>query len=58
LEVKELMNEIYPQIEHYLQSFLKLHKGLKKRGLNPANVEWFIDSIEMGAVKLPELQAQ
>src|SRR6476661_1960515 len=33
--------ELYPQIEHCLPSFLKLHKVLKKRGLNPDNVEWF-----------------
>src|ERR671926_506158 len=31
--------EIYPQIERCLPSFLKLHKALKKRGLNPNNVE-------------------
>jgi hypothetical protein len=30
--------EIYPQIEHCLPSFLKLHKALKKNGLNPRNV--------------------
>jgi hypothetical protein len=29
--------EIYPQIEQYLPSFLKLHKVLKKKGLNPQN---------------------
>jgi uncharacterized protein YoxC len=50
--------EIYPQIEPYLPSFLKLHKALKKRGLNPNNVEWFANAIEMGAVKLPKLQGQ
>jgi hypothetical protein len=31
--------ELYPQIEHCLPSFLKLHKALKQRGLNPNNVE-------------------
>ena len=50
--------EIYPQIEHYLPSFLKLHKALKKRGLNPQNTESFVDLIELGVVKLPELQDQ
>ncbi|MBV9178387.1 MAG: hypothetical protein JO297_15275, partial [Nitrososphaeraceae archaeon] len=50
--------EIYPQIEHYLPSFLKLHKALKKRGLNPQNTESFVDLIELGIVKLPELQVQ
>ena len=50
--------EIYPQIEPCLPSFLKLHKALKKRGLKPDNVEWFADAVEMGAVKLPELQGQ
>jgi DNA-binding CsgD family transcriptional regulator len=50
--------EIYPQIEHCLPSFLKLHKALKKRGLNPNNVEWFADAIETGAIKIPEIQKQ
>lgn len=31
---------------------------MKETGLNPKNVEWFADAIEMGAVKLPELQGQ
>jgi hypothetical protein len=50
--------ELYPQIEHCLPSFLKLHKALKKRGLNPNNVEWFADAIETGAIKIPEIQKQ
>jgi hypothetical protein len=50
--------EIYPQIEHYLPSFLKLHKALKKKGLNPGNVEWFADAIETGAIKILEIQKQ
>ena len=50
--------EIYPQIEHCLPSFLKLHKALKKKGLNPENTESFVDLIELGIVKLPELQDQ
>ena len=60
MEIKESngLYELYPQIERCLQSFLKLHKVLKKRGLNPGNVEWFADAIEMGAFKLLELQGQ
>jgi chromosome segregation ATPase len=50
--------EIYPQIEPCLESFLKLHKALKKKGLNPNNVEWFANAIETGAIKIPELQKQ
>jgi hypothetical protein len=50
--------ELYPQIEHCLPSFLKLHKVLKKRGLNPGNMKWFADAIEMSAFKLLELQGQ
>jgi hypothetical protein len=37
--------ELYPQIEHCLPSFLKLHKVMKKNGLNPGNVEWFTDDL-------------
>ncbi|MBV9666589.1 MAG: hypothetical protein JO327_00515 [Nitrososphaeraceae archaeon] len=33
-------------------------QSIEKNGLNPSNVEWFVDAIEMGAVKLPELQGQ
>ncbi|HEY6165937.1 MAG TPA: hypothetical protein VIW25_13610, partial [Nitrososphaeraceae archaeon] len=55
--------ELYPQIEHYLSSFLNLHKALKKRGLNPNNVELFAEAIETGAIetgaiKIPEIQKQ
>jgi predicted nucleic acid-binding Zn-ribbon protein len=37
---------------------LKLHKALKKKGLNPNNVEWFADAIETGAIKISEIQKQ
>jgi hypothetical protein len=50
--------EIYPQIRHYLPSFLKLHKALKRQGLTAGNVEWFANAIETGVIKLPELQGQ
>ena len=47
---------VYPQIRHYLSSFLKLHKVFKRKGLTAGNVEWFANAIEIGAIKLPELQ--
>jgi hypothetical protein len=50
--------QIYPEIEHSLPGFLKLYSALKKRGLNPDNVEWFANAMETGAIKLPELQGQ
>jgi flagellar biosynthesis GTPase FlhF len=50
------LHQLYIEIEHCLPSFLKLHSALKRRGLNPGNVEWFANAIETGAVKLPELQ--
>jgi hypothetical protein len=50
--------QVYIEVEHCLPSFLKLHKALKKRGLNPDNVEWFADAIETGATKIPEIQKQ
>ena len=58
LKRHDRLYQIYPEIEHCLPSFLKLHKTLKKNGLNPGNVEWFADAIDIGAVKLPELQGQ
>jgi hypothetical protein len=39
-------------------SFLKLHKVFKRKGLTAYNVEWFANAIEIGAIKLPELQGQ
>jgi hypothetical protein len=50
--------EIYQQIRHYLPSFLKLHKVLKKKGLTADNVEWYANPIETGAIKIPEIQKQ
>ena len=50
--------EIYPQVRHYLSSFLKLHKVLKRNGLTASNVEWFANAIETGTIKLPELQSR
>jgi uncharacterized protein YoxC len=46
--------QIYPEIEHSLPSFLKLFKGLKKHGLNPQNVEWYVDAMNIG-MKLEDL---
>lgn len=31
---------------------------MKRKGLTFDKIEWFVDAIEMGAVKLPELQGQ
>jgi hypothetical protein len=50
--------EIYPEIGHSLPSFLGLYRALKRRGLNPDNVEWFVNAIETGVIKLPELEDQ
>jgi hypothetical protein len=51
----QTMKDFAQNLEPYLESFLKLHKALKKKGLNPDNVGWFVDLIELGVVKLPEL---
>jgi hypothetical protein len=50
------LHQLYIEIEYCLPSFLKLHRLLKEKGLNPGNVEWFANAIETGAIKLPELQ--
>jgi transcriptional regulator len=50
------LNEIYLQIRHKLSSFLKLHKILKRKGLIASNVECFANAIEIGTIKLLELQ--
>jgi hypothetical protein len=53
LKQKDRLHQIYPEIEPSLSSFLKLHKVLKKRGLNLQNTESFVDIIESGVIKLP-----
>jgi hypothetical protein len=50
--------QVYIEMADCLPSFLKLHKALKKRGLNPNNVEWLAYAIETGAIKIPEIQKQ
>jgi hypothetical protein len=50
--------QVYIEIADSIPSFLKLYKALKKRGLNPNNVEWFADAIETGSIKTPEIQKQ
>ncbi|MBV9178884.1 MAG: hypothetical protein JO297_17795 [Nitrososphaeraceae archaeon] len=45
--------QIYPEIEPSLPSFLKTHKALKKRGLNPRNVEWFCGPFGIGYCQTP-----
>ncbi|MBV9179621.1 MAG: hypothetical protein JO297_21540 [Nitrososphaeraceae archaeon] len=50
--------QLYPQIEHFLPSFLKSYKVLKRKGLTFDNVEWFAGAIDTGVIKLPELQGQ
>ncbi|MGB8035057.1 MAG: hypothetical protein WCF03_14680 [Nitrososphaeraceae archaeon] len=37
--------QIYPEIEHCLPSFLRLHSALKKRGLTLGNLDWFVGAI-------------
>ena len=38
--------QIYPEIKHTLPSFLKLHRSLKRQGMGPKNVEWFVDILK------------
>src|SRR5919197_6714163 len=48
--------QIYPEIQHSLPSFLKLHKALKKHGLNTKNVDYFVHLVEIGAIKISEIE--
>src|SRR5919201_3741870 len=49
--------QIYPEIQPYLPSFVKLFKELKKQGLNPQNVKWFVDGLNMGTIKIEDVYA-
>src|SRR5919197_2142557 len=48
--------QIYPEIEPYLSSFVRLHKECKRHGLNANNINDFIHKIEIGTIKLPEVE--
>ena len=45
LKRQHRLYELYQQIEPNLPSFLKLHKTLKERGMNPSIVDGFADAI-------------
>ena len=49
--------QIYPEIQHSLPSFVKLFKELKKQGLNSQNVKWFVDGLNIGAIKIEDVYA-
>jgi hypothetical protein len=44
--------QIYPEIEHCLPVFLRLYSTLKKKGMRPDNLEWFVNAMETGTIKL------
>jgi hypothetical protein len=50
--------QIYLEIQHSLPSFLKLFKELKKQGLNPQNVKWFVDGLNIGTIKMEDVYAE
>jgi diadenosine tetraphosphate (Ap4A) HIT family hydrolase len=49
--------QIYPEIQPYLPSFVKLFKELKKQGLNSQNVKWFVDGLNIGTIKIEDVYA-
>jgi hypothetical protein len=48
---------IYPEIKPYLSTFVKLFKELKRRGLNPQNVKWYVDCLNIGTIKMEDIEA-
>ena len=34
---------------------MKLFKELKKQGLNPQNVKWFVDGLNIGTIKIEDI---
>jgi hypothetical protein len=50
LKRPDRLYQIYPEIEHSLPSFLKLHSTLKKKGMRPDNVEWFVNAMETAVI--------
>jgi len=58
LNGEQELYEIYLDEKYYLRSLLKLHRLLKREGMTIDNVEWFVNTVNTGTYKIPDIQKQ
>jgi DNA-binding Lrp family transcriptional regulator len=49
---------IYKEIKGDLSLILKLYRLLKREGIRPKDLEWFVHTVYTGMYKIPEIQKQ
>jgi hypothetical protein len=49
---------IYKEIKDDLLLILKLYRLLKREGIRPKDLEWFVQTVNAGMYKIPEIQKQ
>ena len=50
--------QIYQESKGNLSYFLKLCRIAKRQGITADNIEWFVNMVEIGTYKIPDLQKQ
>jgi predicted transcriptional regulator len=59
-KLKRLYNlyDIYQESKENLSYILKLYMLLKRQGITADNIEWFVNMVDIGTYKIPDLQKQ
>ena len=52
------LHSIYKESKGNLSTFLKLYRLLKRLGIRIKDLDWFVDMVEIGTYKIPEIQNQ
>jgi hypothetical protein len=52
------LHSIYKEIKGDLSLILKLYRLLKREGIRPKDLEWFVHTVNTGMYKIPEIQKQ
>jgi hypothetical protein len=58
LKGQQELYDIYLDEKYYLRSVLKLHRLMKREGMTTDNIEWFVNMVNTGTYKIPEIQKQ
>jgi hypothetical protein len=56
LKGQDELYEIYLENKQYLGSLRMLHRVLKREGITTDKIEWFVNIVNIGTYKIPELQ--
>ena len=52
------LHSIYKELKGDLFLILKLYRLLKREGIRPKDLEWFVHTVNTGMYKMPEIQKQ